>query len=388
MSFASNSSRRPFVLALVSGVSLAACVAGSSHAQNLSDRLQGVAEQQRAAAAANVSQAELLGALLYTDITVDFNATPLRDAIGFVSNALGVSLVPRFITERNSDGMDPDLEITLKADNKPALVVLEMILDQAGVDEACTWQLREGFIEVGTKSRLSVRAAQEVRMYPVRDLLFEAPRFDNAPEFDLNASIQQGNNGGGSGGGGNGGGGGGFGGGGGGGGFGGGGGGGGSGGGGGGGNIIGSPGDAPEGRTEEEKADELVSIITETIEPDAWAPVGDWATIRYYQGVLIVRAPDWIHRQLGGYPFSGVRARRTASAAVESRYVTFTAPISIVQNVKFRDVTVTGSAGGGTIGGGGNGGGGGNNSGSGSGGGNGGGGGGGGPAKPSKPPAK
>ncbi|MDZ4754640.1 MAG: hypothetical protein SGJ11_09100, partial [Phycisphaerae bacterium] len=94
---------------------------------------------------------------------------------------------------------------------------------------------------------------------------------------------------------------------------------------------------------------ELVNIILETVEPEAWtANAGDWASIRYYQGVLIVRAPDWIHRQLGGYPF----AATARPAAVESRYVTFTAPVSFVENVKFRDVTVTGAAGGSGFGGG------------------------------------
>ena len=46
------------------------------------------------------------------------------------------------------------------------------------------------------------------------------------------------------------------------------------------------------------------SPTIETIEPDAWqVNGGDAASIRYYQGTLIVRAPDYIQRQLGGYPF-------------------------------------------------------------------------------------
>ena len=74
---------------------------------------------------------------------------------------------------------------------------------------------------------------------------------------------------------------------------------------------------------------------------------GDAASIRYYQGVLIVRAPDYIHRQIGGYPFGAKRTRSTTQkiGTVESRYVTFTAPNSIVQNVDFARETVTGAAG-------------------------------------------
>lgn len=344
--------RSAFVTASSCGVSLLAIsIACCASAQSLSERLQGVAEQKRSAAAHNTSKAAMLGALMYTDITCDFKATRAREAIDYVGNALGVSLVGRYSSDKAGNGIDPEAEITLKAERKPALVVLEMILDQCGTDEPCTWQIRDSFIEVGTKERLSVPSAQELRMYPVRDLLIEVPRYDNAPVFNLNQSIQQGNQGGGQGGGGNGGGGGGFGGGGGGGGFGGGGSGGGSG--GGGGNVFGDPKEDPARKAEEDKANELVTIIMESVEPDAWTENGgQWASIRYYQGVLIVRAPDWIHRKLGGYPFSGQPAHQVA----ESRYVTFTPGVSIVENVKFRDGKVTGATGGGTTGGGGGGG--------------------------------
>lgn len=327
------------VLAVASSF-IALTMSGAANAQSLSERFQGVAEQKRAAASRDTSKASLLGALLYTDITCDFKGTQAREAIDYVGNVLGVSLVGRYSTDKAGNGIDPETEITLKAEGKPALVVLEMILDQCSTDEPCTWQIRDSFIEVGTKERLSVPSAQELRMYPIKDLLFEAPRFENAPEFNLSQSIQQAGQNGSGGGGSGGGGGGGFGGGGGGGGFGGG--GSGGGGGGGGGNIIGDEGDDPERRPESEKADELVNIIIESVEPDAWTENGgQWASIRYYQGVLIIRAPDWIHRQLGGYPFSAQPKRVVA----ESRYVTFTPGISIVENVKFRDVTVTGAAG-------------------------------------------
>ena len=100
-------------------------------------------------------------------------------------------------------------------------------------------------------------------------------------------------------------------------------------------------------------------IILETIEPDSWLDNGgDSASIRYYEGVLIIRAPDFIQRQIGGYPFapnrraSSSRPRASASgtgstpvATIDRRYVTFTAPFSIIENVTFDRVPVTGSAG-------------------------------------------
>ena len=342
MSIRSLPIRLPFVSCVAS-----LAIAGIAAGQNLSDRLQGMAERQKQASSS--SKPRMLGSLLYTDISVDFNQTPAKDAFEYVAKVLDIPIVARFDTDKAGTGIDPETPITLKADGKPGLTVIELILEQCATVDPCTWQLREGFVEVGTKERLSVPAARELRMYPVRDLLFEAPYFDNAPNFNLNSAIQQGNSGGqgGGGSGGGGGGGGGFGGGGGGGGMG----GGGGGSGGGGGGVFGEPGEDPERKSEDEKVQQLVDIILETIEPDAWTDNGgDWASIRFYQGVLIVRAPDYIHRQIGGYPF----AARPASLApsVGSRYVTFDAPISIVNNVGFRPVRVEGAAGGAGAGGG------------------------------------
>lgn len=340
---------KPASIALVALATLGtSLIAGRAEAQGLSERLKGVAEQRRVERANDTGRAALLGALLYTDISVNFDKTTARTAFEYIAGELGVPLVVRFEGDRGSGSttnIDPELEISLQIDGAPAITVLERMLEMCATDESCTWQLRDGFIEAGTKSALSVAAARELRMYPVRDLLFEPTYFDNAPDFNLNSAIQQGNTGGGGGGGSGGaGGGGGFGGGGGGGGFGGGGGGSGGGGGGsGGGGIFGDPGEAPERATEEEKVQQLVDIILETVEPEAWVDNGgDAATIRFYQGVLIIKAPDYIQRQIGGYNF----APRPPARAAAGRYVDMNVSLGIAENVQFRQQTVTGAAGG------------------------------------------
>jgi len=339
---------KPVSLAILAVTST--CLIGSvANAQGLSERVRAVAEQKQEAAKADTGRGKLLGALLYTDMTVNFDKTPAKTAFEFIAAHLGAPMVARYAGQGGSEGIDPDLEITLNMENAPAITVIGRLLEMCGTDSPCTWQLREGFIEVGTKERLAVPAARELRMYPIRDLLFEPPTFDNAPQFNLGAAMQQGQggqNGGGSGG--SGGGGGGFGGGGGGGGFGGGGGGmgGGGSGGSGGGGVIGNPKDDPERKSMEEKADQLMTIIQEQCEPEAWKDAGgEWATMRYYQGVLIVRAPDFIHRQIDGYPFAPVRPRSSGSGEAR-RYVTFTDELSIVQNVGFTSSTVQGATGG------------------------------------------
>jgi hypothetical protein len=84
----------------------------------------------------------------------------------------------------------------------------------------------------------------------------------------------------------------------------------------------------------------------EQCEPEAWKDAGgDWATMRYYQGVLIIRAPDFVHRQIDGYQFAPVRPRARTTGA--KRYVTFTGELSVVQNLGFGTATVKGAVGGG-----------------------------------------
>ena len=83
------------------------------------------------------------------------------------------------------------------------------------------------------------------------------------------------------------------------------------------------------------------------MEPDAWdINGGEYATIRYYQGTLIIRAPDYIHRQIGGYPFV-LRPIGQSLSSAGMRYVTFSGSMSNVALVGFGDpVVFEGAAGG------------------------------------------
>ncbi len=310
---------------LVAGCGL--LIAAPAFGQGLSERISQTMQNRAKAQAKSTSKSHMLSVLLYSDITVQFDDHSARDAINYLQTVLGINIIGRYLDDRGaSDGLDPDALINLDIVDQPALTVIEMVLDQCGDEQPTTWQLRNGYVEVGTKDRLSSAAAREIRYYPIRDLLFEPSYFDNAPELDLNSALNQGNQQGGSGGGGRGGGGSG------GGGFGGGGsGGGGSGGGGGGsgggrgGGIFGDPEDDPERMSEQDKADEVIDLILTIVESDSWEDNGgDAASIRYYQGTLIIRAPDFIQRQIGGYPFATRPVKRSApTTSAARRKVTF-----------------------------------------------------------------
>lgn len=231
------------------------------------------------------SQAHHLQVLLYTKVTVSFDHTRVRDVITYLKDRLGITIIARYSDDRIGFGIDPETPITFEAEDMPAVILLEAILDQCADVDDCTWQLRRGYVEVGTKERLGLPPARELRTYSIESLLFEAPRFDDAPRVDLISAYSWGNEwrshdrygvlGGGYGGA------------------------------GGYGGTI-----APGGRNSisdearrQEKAQEVIDLITQTVDPGGWSRNGgDWANIRYFDGLIVVKAPDFVHRQINGYP--------------------------------------------------------------------------------------
>jgi hypothetical protein len=119
---------------------------------------------------------KLLGVLTYTPVTIHFDRTPAREAFDALRGALDISLIGRYRDDSFGYGLDPEVPITLDAADRPALEVLEAMLEQCSrVGEACTWQMRKGYIEFGTKERLSVPAARDTRTYYVADLNVDIP---------------------------------------------------------------------------------------------------------------------------------------------------------------------------------------------------------------------
>lgn len=126
------------------------------------------------------NRAELIGVLTLTRLSVSFDGVQAREAFKALSAALRTTIIGRYRDDPpGTGGIIPDLPVTFSMEDVPARYVLELILDQVALDEPCTWQLRTGYIEVGTKERLGVPAAAETRLYPVTDLLLEAPYFAN-----------------------------------------------------------------------------------------------------------------------------------------------------------------------------------------------------------------
>ncbi|MFO0873551.1 MAG: hypothetical protein U0575_06215 [Phycisphaerales bacterium] len=209
-----------------------------------------------------------------------------------------------------------DDPIELNLGQASGMTALERVLDQLGSDgDRPQFSIENGMLIISSDAALRKRVVTIV--YDIRDLLFQVPYFDNAPEFDLDSAINQGNQGGGAGGGtgGGGGGGGGFGG------VGGGGGGGGSGGGGSGsgGTIFGNPGEDPKRISREELVKQIVDIIQENVDPEGWRDLGgDTGSLQELNGNLIITNTPRNHREIEGL-LSQLRLIRALQINVEAR---------------------------------------------------------------------
>jgi uncharacterized membrane protein YgcG len=209
-----------------------------------------------------------------------FDGVAFSDAVDFLRDVTAANLVVNWKALEGA-GVTKDTVVNLKVRGVSLRKALSLLLAEAGgADGAITYTVEDGVIEITTTDLADRKLT--TRVYPVGDLLIDIPDFVG-PSFDLS---QNGNNGGGGGRGG---------------------GGGGSsqglfggGGAGGGGNNGGDRGETGEKKTKDERAQELLGLIRDTIYPDIWRENGGPASIRMYRDNLVVTAPAKVHEAIGG----------------------------------------------------------------------------------------
>ncbi len=231
-------------------------------------------------------------------VSVNFSETRLEDVITFLKTVSDADIEVMWADDDNSEGLSKDTPITARVEGQTALRVLEIILEKADSKErpgsvSSTWQMSEsGAMQVGPRERLNKYKRTEV--YDIADLILEVPNYDDAPELDLQQALQASQRGGGGGG--------------------------------------QSPfsdtgGEDPERRPLNERADELIELLTTLVEEDQWETNGgSGGSIRRFQKALIVKAPDYMHRALNGYSYwpgtstniSSTKGRRFVSIGADT----------------------------------------------------------------------
>ena len=249
----------------------------------------------------NVPAVQLLRTVV--DVAHIDNATA-REALQWWSSATNIALVVNW-AELENEGVDPEATVNLSLRRIPADMLLKLIINQMSPEVPLIVETTQWFVQVMTRNQ-AVRKPV-VKVYDIRDLLFEVPNFDNAPDFDLNSALDNTSSGGSgtgtgrssgssSGGGSS----------------------------GGGGTIFDTEDDNNERdrrATKEERTEDLVQLIRETIEPDIWqAHGGQLCSIKDFDGRLIVNAPMFVHRQLGMPAIKTGSKRSAARTRVSSAY--------------------------------------------------------------------
>lgn len=103
---------------------------------------------------------------------VSFTQTPLSEVIEHISQSAEVDiLIDRKLTEDGAD-LDEPLTLEIRHAKLPAATVLELALDQAGLGDVAGYTIRDGFVYITSKSQ-----SNQIHVYNVRDLVFGGRAF-------------------------------------------------------------------------------------------------------------------------------------------------------------------------------------------------------------------
>lgn len=209
-------------------------------------------------------------ARLEAPVSVRAVDVPLEDFFEWFAAATGLSLNVAWQNDGDLiEGLDPLAIVSVETEGAAAVSVLDRILaqatDRAFAGQEYTWQLTSyGEVQIGPKSILN--RSRRVVLYDVADLILQVPDYLDAPDLDLNTALQSGQGGGGQ-------------------------------------SPFQEQGEGePERLSDDERMDGLIEIIRTNVEFEQWqANGGDGAFVRKWKKLLLINAPDYVHRQINGY---------------------------------------------------------------------------------------
>ena len=244
-------------------------------------------------------------------ISVDFDGTRLDEALKSIADQTGADFEVLFKID-GRDGLDPEAPVKLTEKNLSAISVLQKILSKvtASDSDEATWQFNDvGRMQIGRKTEL-VRF-RRVEIYSIRDLLLPLPVYPDVPEVNLQQALQSSTGGGGP---------------------------------------FTQPGGnrTKDPKTIEEerrtRGEDIIAILVKYAEKEWWNADGITRP-QYFDGNIIVDAPDFMHRALVGYSW-WPSSSNTAPASAR-RYVSLSTDAGISTVANFRPFPVNASVPGG-----------------------------------------
>jgi hypothetical protein len=199
--------------------------------------------------------------------TANFTGVALGDAIDYIRDVTQANLHVNW-RALEEVGVGKDTVVNLRLRNVPLKTVLRLMLNEAGGGTGLTYYVADGVIEVTTQELADKELITKV--YPIDDLIMDFPD-PVPPEFNIQSTAQTSGGGGGGGSSGQG--------------------------------LIqsGSTGNDNQARNNaQERAQDLIKIIQDSIQPNVWKENGGMASIHFFKGSLIVTAPRSVHQALAG----------------------------------------------------------------------------------------
>ena len=233
---------------------------------------------------------EQIGRLLLSKVDIEVDDARVSDVLRVLRRKLGLNtlvfeLDPRVHTL--SQGVDGERRITMSLYEVDGRTALESVLSLAG--EHLTWQIHNGVVEIGPKAHLAREQAQRVEEYDITAISVNIPKFRFEGHEVRGRRLSE--------------------------------------------------------RDQSTLTGELMRLISNTCEPEAWSPApvrlqtrpdgtlipvpppvaptiggknlmaslnfdadagplfvnGQWATMQASGGLITVRAPDFVHRRIMGY---------------------------------------------------------------------------------------
>jgi hypothetical protein len=211
---------------------------------------------------------------------VKFENVALKDALEFIRDVSSANIHVNWRAIEIA-GVSQDTNVNMHLRNVSLRKTLDLLLSEAGGGTALTYYVDQGVIEVTTKELADKEMLTQV--YPVQDLVVEIPDFTDAPNVGLLATSSNNSSGQTAGSGST-------------------------------GNSSSSSGlgsgsslfnssgaSSEKTKTREERGQDLVALIRDTVYPNIWRENGGSASIRYWNGYLVVTAPRSVQEAIGGY---------------------------------------------------------------------------------------
>lgn len=188
----------------------------------------------------------------------------LEDAIGFLQDTSGANIHVNW-RALETVNITRETSVDLRLQSMPLRKLLKYVLMEADGQGLSTFYAEDGVIEITTRDMADQRLITKV--YPVEDLLLTIPDFTDAPNFSLQSPQVSGGGGGGAGQ-----------------------------------SLLGNAGAGQENNqiAKSQRGQELVGLVMDTVQPEAWRENGGTGSIRFFRGRLIVTAPRSVHEQIGG----------------------------------------------------------------------------------------